>query len=446
MGNAKLVSMIAQPAYASYLGFAIGGILDTRQAQLGEVVRDVPHNKFSDYVRASGTINGDPSRLAGDSQGVMQIAAQFALATLRNEELKASLDSAVNTRQNIYFAKYANAASVISTMRAYYYRTSPTAKPNRLNILSDIAQKQAMDLQEAYTEDDRMGVVKATKSCLDSTTRSVGGGTRAGKFYQESVGKSYPAGTILPKDLPVPWEGAPKDGDPAKQNQWINGGYPSHRFTTAGTGAARTTGVNYEESNSGGSAVGTQSATHVDYEYRTPFLEAHARNNRAQISLIDQKFESFMFEQNMPHLERIFENELASVDNDVYQFQLALLRSVLVSPLPGVVTGVYKNPGDAVSPGEPVIRVEDNGVVNLVANLVRHGAIRIGDTATVTTTLGGAANAAIPLNGRVTAARGQGSGGRWEVVIEASNVDLAGNHILPINYCFDAEFTEITLV
>jgi multidrug efflux pump subunit AcrA (membrane-fusion protein) len=152
-----------------------------------------------------------------------------------------------------------------------------------------------------------------------------------------------------------------------------------------------------------------------------------------------------MFSQNIPHLKMIFANELASIDNDVYQLQIALLRSVLISPIEGIVTGVYKNPGDAVNAGEPVIRVEDNGLVHLVASLAHRGSIPIGATATVTTTLSGAGSPATTLDGTVVSARGQGSGTRWDVVIRVDNVDAGGNYILPLGYVFDPEYTAVSI-
>lgn len=439
MGAANVISMNAQPVHISYLCFEIGGILDTCHAQLGEAVQDIPYNKLSDHVKTSGTIAGDPSRLQGDSNGVMQIVVPFSLATLRNEDRKTSLDSAINTRQNIFFSKYANSASVISTIKGNYSRTSPASNPNLLNILSDIAQQQATELQEAYTEDDRLGVVKATSSSLESTTRSGGQAQRIGKFYQMSVARSLKETPHFP---PIPWEGVDRPG------RFWRSGYSAAEIKSvpAGTQPVQTTGVNYEMSENDGWARANQSATHVDYEYRTPHLEARARNLRAQISLRNQKFDLFMFEQNIPHLEQIFKNELTSVDNDVYQLQIALLRSFLISPLPGIVTGIYKNPGDAVNAGEPVIRVEDNRVVHLVANLVHHGPIAIGATAAVKSTLGGAASPTTTISGNVVAARGQSSGGRWEVIIKANNVDGSGNFIVPLGYHFDEEYTQVTIV
>jgi hypothetical protein len=161
---------------------------------------------------------------------------------------------------------------------------------------------------------------------------------------------------------------------------------------------------------------------------------------------MDQRFESYMFEQNMPHLEQIFKNELASIDNDVYQLQVALLRSFLIAPFHGVVTGIYKHPGDAVSAGEPVLRLEDHRVVHVTGTLVHYGSLPLGAAATVSTTLGGATQPATMVSGRVIAARGMASSGRWEVVVEVNNVDGAGNYVLPLNYWFDPEFTDVTIV
>ncbi|RWO29865.1 MAG: HlyD family secretion protein [Mesorhizobium sp.] len=438
MGTANVISMIAQPVHGSSLCFEIGGILNTLDVQLGDTVQAIPYAKLVDYVKTSGAAAGDPSRLVGDANGVFGIVQPFSLASVRNEDRKASLDSAVNSRQNIYFSKYANAGFVISTIRASYDKTSPASNPNLLDRLADLAQRQMVELDEAYTEDDRTGVVRSTSSSVETTNRSSGSSNRASKFYQESVGAQAGKGAKLPRVPPVPWEGHP-------DKTWSIG-YESHRKIAQSTAAmAITTGVNYEESNNDGHASGEQSATHVDYEYRTPYIEAHARNLRAQISLRNQKFEAYMFSQNIPHLERIFANELSSVDNDVYQLQVALLRSFLISPVEGRVTGVYKNPGDAVNAGEPVIRVEDNRLVHLLANLAHSGPIPIGATATVTTSLAGPGNPPITVSGPVASVRGHASGTRWEVAIRINNTDGSGNDILPVGYVFDPEYTDVSI-
>lgn len=428
MGTAKVISLNVQPAQVAFLCFEVGGLLDTRPAELGEGVQAIPFQKLCDNLKGYGTVAGDGSRLKADSAGIIDLVAKFALATLRNEDRKTSLDSAINTRQNIFFAKHANAPAIISTMRAYYSRTSPASKVNRLEMLSDLANQQMLALSQAYEEDDRVGVVKATSSSMESSTSSNGGSNRTSLFTQHSVPRMVPANTSIPFAMPLPPDNS------------------SLRFTSSiPSNSALTVGSNFEPSNNWGRAAGSQSTNHVDYEYRVPHLESRAKENRAQISLMDQRFESYMFEQNMPHLEQIFKNELASIDNDVYQLQVALLRSFLICPFQGIVTGIYKHPGDAVSAGEPVLRVENHRIVNVVATLAAHDFITIGATANLTSTLG-AGKPPVSVTGKVIAARGLASSGHWEVIVKADNIDGAGNFILPLNYWLDPEYTDVTII
>lgn len=429
MGIASVVSMNAQPSRVSFLCFDVGGILDTRRIELGDQVPEITYEKLCYDMQRAPTILGDDSRLAFDSAGIRHFVRNYELAALRNEDRKAALDSAVNSRQNLYFAKHANASSIITTMRAYYSRDALGSKVNRLDTLSELANEQWAALHQAYEEDDRLGVVRATSTSTDSSTSSRGGNNRTSVFWQHSVPRPVTSNTWLPFAMPLPPESYSK--------LQFKVGMPSN--------TALTVGVNWEPSNNWGRSNGTQSTNHVDYEYRTPYIEARAKENRAQISLMDQRFESYMFEQNMPHLERIFKNELRSIDNDVYQLQVALLRSFLTCPFAGVVTGVYKHPGDAVSAGEPVLRVENNRVAHLVATLVSHDSIAVGAAATITTTPS-AAKPPVTMTGTVIAARGQASSGRWEVVVKVENQEASGQYILPPNYWFDPEYTNVTIV
>ena len=436
MAVAKVISAVAQPSQSAFLCFEVGGILDWLHVGLGATVSDIPFEKLSSQIRNDPTDPADPSRLQFDAARIMALSSPYAVASLRCEMNKAALDSAINTRQNIYFSKYANAPLVISTIRGSYSRTSPASKPNLLGILDDIAQEQASALQEAYVEDERTGVVKGPTSSIETSARNGGDALRFSNFTQESRRLGAMRDAPMPAYLPdLEYWG--KFGQPAPLARRVVWNRPDNSVLTAG--------YNFEWSTNSGWASASQSAWNTDVEYRTPYHETRARHVRAHISLIDQKFESYMLEQNIPYLETIFTNELAAIDNDVYQFQIALLRSFMISPIPGVVTGIYKNPGDGISAGEPVLRVENNDIVHLVANFVHRGPITLGATATVTSTLFGPADPVTTLSGPVLAARGQGDGNRWEVVVEVHNLDAAGNHILPLGYGFDREFTQVTI-
>ena len=441
MGSANVVSIMAKPKRQAHLCFEIGGILDTCNAELGQWVDGWPNNEVCGEIRTAGTVAGDPSRLVCDADGVVGRMLGRALASLRNEDRKAALDSAVNTRQNVYFTKYAQSDQVISTIRGNYSRTSPASNFNLVDRLKDIATQQYAALNEAYQVDLRTGVVRETESNTETSARSGGDSKRAGKFHQESVGRTLPQGLKVPETPPVPWEGFD-----TVSGAWTTTGYPSRQvLSTPGGLSALTVGVNFEQANNGGWSSGSQRTTHLDYEYKTPSLDAQARYLRSQISLNDQKFSLYMFERNLPHLERIFQNELATIDDDVYQLQIALVRSFIVSPVSGVVTAVYKRPGEAVGPGEPVVRVEDNADVELTASLVHQGAIKVGAAATIETRVGGPQAAVETLNGRVLAARGQSPCSRWDVVIAFDNRKPSGGTVLPLGYVFDADFTEVII-
>lgn len=429
MGAAKVISMVAQPALASDLCFEIGGILDTRMELGQEVSAAVDYQGLCEMLKTSTLKPGTTSRLFCDSKGFMSIVGHFSVGSLRNEDRKAVLDSAVNARENIHYSKYADSQSVIATIRAYYSADSPGSKSQRLDSLREIAEQQASELQSAYSEDG-VSVVRSTNSLIRSQTSSDGSSNRYGLFNQESIPVALSRDTLLPHQLP----------QPENKDKLFAFKFPVSR----GERAVYTIGRTYEGSDNIGHASGDQQATHQDYEYKIPTLDAAARNNRAQISLMDQRFEAFMFERITPKLEKIFKNELDSIDNDVYQIQIALLKSFITSPIPGIVTGVFKNPGEAVAAGEPVIRIEDSTDVQMVANLVHHAHIGIGALATISTTLG-PKSTTVTLTGNVVAARGQGNGARWEVVINAKNHDSSGNILLPLGYCFDPEYTEVTI-
>jgi hypothetical protein len=192
-----------------------------------------------------------------------------------------------------------------------------------------------------------------------------------------------------------------------------------------------------------------QQIVNTGYGYRVPYYECLAQGARSQISLIDQKFAAFMYGQNLPHLAQVFANELNSIDGDVYRMQIAYLNTILLSPIPGIVTGVYKNPGEAVKAGEPVIRVENNTVILLEASLIFRGPISIGQPVTVTTALfSSSSGAPTSITGAVVAARGHSDDDQWDVIIECDNMNHSNTPptpIFPLGYRFDYDDTTVTV-
>jgi hypothetical protein len=399
----------------------------------------------------------DPSRLLYDFPQIRAFVAPFTLATLRAEPRKAALNKAINARQNAYFAKYGNLQGphgIIKRMNEYYSPTITGSKPIRLDTLSSLAQLQADQLHAAYSDpnDVRTGVVKETKSIITSDTSGYGYSAVSEETHESAISESGGAGSghilMVPPEQPAPlpaptWppplpQPPERAGDTKGWDPSVGGG--------SGSGISLQISNSYQTVSNNDAAHQVQGIVTTGYGYRMPDLENQARNERAQISLIDQKFAAFMYAQNLPNLAQVFANELNSIDSDVYRLQIAYLNTILMSPIPGVVTGIYKNPGEAVRAGEPVIRVENYTVILLEASLIFRGLISIGQAVTVTTALFDASSEQpTSIGGVVVAARGKSDDDQWQVIVECKNMNASNQPIFPLGYRFDYDDTTLAI-
>jgi hypothetical protein len=463
MGTAKVVALRARPWKVTQLCFEVGGILDQIPATLGSSV--TPFNFGTFYSGLGATAPGDGSLLKFNSQAILTAppVSASSLASLRAEPRKAALDRAVSQRQNAFYARYANIPNIVTTATSFY-GTAATAKPQRLQNLVTLSQTQADQLAAAYTADGRTGVVRNTNSSINSTTTTTdssdGSGqstsstqtsastSATGQNNLESIGAPDFGGTTTFFPQPPPAGGGPlfvgiSDPGHTTQETWQEGTTGS---TSNQTGTSNGTQNGTSSSTGQAYAVETQSIVNTDYGYRVPAVESQAQNERAQISLIDQQFSQFLAGQNLPNLTTVMQNELSAMDLGVYQLQIAVLNTILLSPIAGVVTGVYKNPGDCVGAGEPVIRVEDNTTIFLLGTFVYRGAIKVGSTVSVTTNLFDAGGAPTSVSGSVVALRSRGDDDQWDVVVQCTNpLDGSGAPTFPSGYVFDYDNTTVTV-
>jgi hypothetical protein len=484
MTTATVVSLRALPTQVAHLCFEADGILGDYGQQLllptginatsttgllGAWVNAFPFDTFYAQLAAMPT-TGDPSRLFFDFLQIQANTAPYTLASLRAEPRKAALDKAINARQNAFFAKYLNQSTIVSRIQKDYAPAPPPpagdSKPMRLLALTQCSQDQWTALEAAYKADatrapagSSSGVVKTTSSAL--TTDSISYGYSAASGGTCDCQSSFPAG--------IPMEGAPgnytlpQPPDPlSAPSPWppeqvayppLTQPTPASTFgldwvlPIAGLTYSMEQASSYGTTSSNGLTHQNQTIVNTDYGYRTPYYEALAQYQRAQISLIDQQFAAFMQGQILPNLNTVFTNQLNSMDGDVYRLQIAYLNTILMSPIPGTVTGVYKHPGEAVRAGEPVFRVENNWNIYLVARLIYPGPITPGSsTIQISTALLDESSvqstsfAATPV-----VARGLGADDKWEVILQCSNLDQNNNPILPLNYHFDYDNTTVTV-
>jgi hypothetical protein len=343
-------------------------------------------------------------RLKYDSATIRSELSEHVLFELRAEQLKAVVDKAVAQRENTWVQKFES--SVYEATRAAYDRQNPNSRLARLQRLATISQHQHDRLKAAYDTDlqgngDLLGfndgIIKRASTTNDTSSK------------------------------PVHTTGA---GSETVQN-WK----PSDKFVVSGIGESLTRG----------------------YDYRYPGAENDAQLERAQISLLDEELAaqsatnyvcgSLVEELPLRPLRdrRYFANDLLSMDLDVKRLQVAYLDTLLVSPIDGVVTGVFRNVGDSVSAAQPVIRVENDAEILLVGTLKLPGIARIGQSVFVTTDVFDSGQS-LSVSGEVVAVRGHDSEDElWDVLIRCENRDAAGTAVVPINYNFDFEKTTVDI-
>jgi hypothetical protein len=426
MGTAKPIDLHVRASQVSHLCFETGGILGELHTELGAQALQFDFATFHAILGLMPTLAGHPARLIYDFLKIQADTQPFALAALRLELSKTALNKAVNARANAFYAKYANAPAIIARMHTDFSPGVADSKPSRLDSLAILSDKQMTLLKQAYLADGRTNVVRNTESHLQSETSSSQGLSTSGFTDDKDVNFDTKASKVdAPKDNVKIVDVTNPSGVPMKES--IRMGYDQHHTEGWSRG------------------IDNQTITNTDYGYRVPYLENIAQFERAQISLIDERFAQFMAGQNLQFLAAVFQNELQMIDSDVFRAQIAYLNTILLSPIRGIVTGVYKHPGDPVQPGEPVVRIENNQEILIMATIVFSGPIAVGATLTITTQLFGAVGPPTTIAGPIVSVRGKREDDHWEVIARCSNLDGGGDPIFPFGYHFDFDDTTVVV-
>ncbi|WP_019447855.1 HlyD family secretion protein [Cupriavidus sp. BIS7] len=199
-------------------------------------------------------------------------------------------------------------------------------------------------------------------------------------------------------------------------------------------------------STTGGQSFDTTSHTDTTYrghEYQVPPADNTARYLRSEISLRQERLAAYRLVKLNSSENVLYAKAVTAAD--IRRIQLGYINTFLVAPFDGVVTAVFRNVGESVAVGQPVLRLENDKNVLIVGEVKYRGLIRVGYTAKITTTLFGEAGAApVEVDGVVCAVRGHESvDEQWNVMIRCNNEGPAGR-ILPLNYNFEFENTLIS--
>jgi biotin carboxyl carrier protein len=200
-------------------------------------------------------------------------------------------------------------------------------------------------------------------------------------------------------------------------------------------------------STTGGQSFDTNSQTDTTYfghEFQYPALENNARYLRSEITLRQERLAAYRLTK-MNSSENV-EFAKAMTAADIRKIQLQYIDTFLVAPFNGVVTAVFRNVGEFVTAGQPVLRLENDKTVYLVGQVKCRNLICVGYNVHISTTLfGNPAGLPVEIDGIVRAVRGHNPiDEQWNVMIRCDNV-AAGGRILPLNYNFDFDNTEVSI-
>jgi hypothetical protein len=419
VAQGQVVSLKVRPSQVSHLCFETGGILGDINAQLGASVTAYSFSQLYGTL-PNNPAGADKSRPYYGPSQIQSLIGTNVLASLRAESVKTALSKAINARQNAYYAKYGHIGDIVSRMKKDYDPTKNDSKPYRLSQLQELAEYQVGALKGAYDNDPVRKLTSASKGVVSTTTSTL---------KATATGQSA---ALDNEEIGIQSGPYPPDPNP--------GGVPFG----AQVPAEFTPSSSNLDWNEGTSQVKTQQTiANTDYSFRHPYYEAEAQYQRAQVSLLDQQFAQFLYSLNFHNLDTVLANELANIDGDIYRLQVAYANTLLMSPIGGMVTGLYKYPGDPVRAGEPVLRVENNQTIFLEGVLVYPNQILPNiSTAQVNTVAFGNESGFSPfLTGTVVAARGHAQENQWSVIIQCDNPD----ELYPLGYQFDYDDTTVTI-
>ena len=407
----RIVSLRARPIQVAHLCFSVNGVLDQVNVRVGDTVQQYDRQTVTSAMLQFPT-QADPSLLAWDADAISSNVGQSnddnrALMTVRDDGAYAALELAVNARSNAYFAKYADQSTLVTAIQNTYLAPNNLSTPPLLsksehlaNLMSYSAQ-QWTGLRGQYSE---INFTDLTNFTMPLSNPAVVDHTESDIVTSEPEVDSTTTGS---------------------RSQYVPETTKTPPYTVK------------------------QTITNKDFVFRVPYLEANAQYERAQLSLADELFAETTRQQTVQNYQQVLTNELNSIDLGVYRLQIAYLNTLLTAPFTGIVTGVYKQPGEAVRAGETVVRVEDNSQVYLIGTVVYPGAIQgrqlpdtSGMTATIQTSLYDGTTMPF-LTTEVLTARGCGDDETWELVLWYVN-DGSKGPILPLDYCFDFDDTTIS--
>ena len=517
----KIRSLLVRPIRSADVAFNMAGVIDLHNqelARLGAYVAgfslnrlytDIETEIMSHARQITFTADEIRERLERDSVSNPGGAVEnHVLFSLRNESLRASLEQAILRRDNAFRDKYQFRTN-IATLFSDIYKTndwnvdpdastevSPDSKVGRLLTLQKACQDRFLKVREEYNRatNNNAGVALSTDTDTTSRGRTINESSITATIGNRTQG-TYEAGALNPTT------GAPDFNNDGFFRTSVNALAPDANtndqvlthdkqdakpiiYTGDGTthkwdGVVARPGVegSWVMTNrnvvkqvgltSGGGGITeagemsvVQTATTKHRTYTFPRRENDEEFQRTQLGLQDEILDEKITTMGVPEMEQMMTNELEIMDWEINKLQLNYAHTYLVPPFDGIVTAVYKDLGESVVAGEPVLRIDDHTRLLLVGRIQFRGVLRLDDP------IGATGKVRIRTSSlfedgqmqefrdvKIVSIRGHDADNdEYDLILELENPtidpgddpdDPKTPRVLPINYHFDRDDTEI---
>lgn len=450
--QAKIRSLVVRPIQSADLSFNTAGVIDRihpTNSLLGASIS--AYSALTDlYPNLGKKDPADEAKLVFDPERIEQQLGPHFLFAIRNQSLKTELLQILRQRENAFLEKYKHKAELIKKYQKLYPPTSdevpswedvtaskPSSTLGRLDALKKATGANFSVVGAAMEPDDKKVAKNLKNVSKPSGSYETSVTAKAIPIYSASPTSVTQSDTNLTNQDDAIFQKI-KHGDVTYTNAELEWKTTEQEFQVS-----KITFANGDH----------ETLTKLDLgSYLHRPTENVSRHLRQQLDLDEEEFRQFIVSLGAGELDRILENELAILDLQVQKLQLNFAHTFLTSPVNGRVTAVYKDIGENVSVGEAVLRIENDSRLYLVGTLNFRGALRVtepGDQGPVTIKISQLFETGTSVtirNVRIAAVRGHDrDDDEWEVILECDNPVQSGKKVLPLNYQFDRDTTEIDI-
>jgi HlyD family secretion protein len=449
MKKAKVRTLSVRPIKSTDLAFPFPGVLrlQASNARLGERVKafDLEKTVLAGLSVLVDT-GSDTGKIKKNSSAIESAVRDHLLFSQGNGRLAADLDQAIANQYADFLEKYANADATASALRAE--NSSRIDDFEKLNVL---IKKRHTELSTAYSatgetvvktltslsrhEDDSPAVVRTFTAPMQLLTPGYTIAINGG-------GMAAPMTHVVPEVQVNPR--VFKNGAFQSVSEELSANLTNSKPII--TGALTQVSETVQKP-----VITTNELPSYNYPSIDEEIESLAASGE-----IDSSYQERLIRRHrLINLEKILHSEETAGRLEVRKRQLALLDSYLLPPFDGIITAIYKDIGEYVQAGEPVMRVENDDKLLLVGFIQCKALVTIGMRVNFKVNNIFESGEMLSMTGHVVAVRGHDSDDdEWDVAIEVDNEhgqvlerkDKTTSRIKPpLNLQFDKYETEITL-